>query len=117
MITQEELKRLLHYNPDTGNFTWLVKRGSHAAIRRAGYYHNKNKYKNSFGYRKIEIYDIQYFEHRLAWLYVYGLLPPDDMHIDHINGCHDDNRIVNLRVVTPFENTQFVAERNQTKKI
>lgn len=28
MITQEQLKQLIHYNPDTGLFTWTVTRGN-----------------------------------------------------------------------------------------
>ena len=56
------------------------------------------------GYRTISIKSKLYYEHRLVWLYHYNKWPSD--RIDHINGIRDDNRIANLRNVTPGENTQ-----------
>jgi hypothetical protein len=43
--------------------------------------------------------------HRLVWEHVHGPIP-DGMHIDHINGVKSDNRIANLRLVTPSQNAQ-----------
>ena len=42
--------------------------------------------------------------HRLAWMMAHGEWPAGQ--IDHINGVRDDNRIVNLRVVTNRINAQ-----------
>ena len=39
--------------------------------------------------------------HRLVWALVYGRFPSQ---IDHVNGNRKDNRIENLREVTPSEN-------------
>jgi transcriptional regulator CtsR len=43
--------------------------------------------------------------HRIIWESVYGPIP-EGMQINHINGVKDDNRIANLELVTPSENTK-----------
>ena len=96
MITQSELKQLLNYNPDTGEFTWLkpnsyfTKAGSIAGTI------DTNKY------RRIRVNGKRYMAHRLAWLYMTGNFP--DKYIDHINHSVDDNAISNLRQATPSQN-------------
>lgn len=54
------------------------------------------------GYIAICVKTKTYKAHRLAWLYVYGEMPKNQ--IDHINGIKDDNRIDNLREATASEN-------------
>ena len=56
------------------------------------------------GYRVIRVFGRRYYAHRLAWLYVYGKWP--DNQIDHINGNKDDNRITNLRNASSCQNNQ-----------
>ena len=96
-LTQSYLKERLHYDPETGIFTWAVGCKGNRAGDAAG------SLKPS-GYRQIMIDGRLYRAHRLAWLYVYGKWPADL--IDHINGLRDDNRIVNLREATAAENQQ-----------
>ena len=94
MITQKELKELLHYDPDTGVFTWKVQRGK---VKRGDIAGCKDKE----GYPMVTISRRMYFAHRLAWLYVYGEWPSL---VDHINRDKSDNRIKNLRIATNQEN-------------
>jgi len=86
MITQKELKELLHYAPDTGLFTRRITRHNHAAGSVVGFDHQ--------GYRRTRIDKKNYMLHRLAFLYMEGDLPPA---VDHINRVRDDNRWCNLR--------------------
>ena len=99
MITQKRLKEVLHYNPDTGLFTWIAHRQGVKVGSSAG---NTTVQ----GYRIIGIDGKRYMAHRAAWLYMTGSWPKNQ--IDHINHIRDDNRIINLREVTHKEN-----KRNQ----
>lgn len=45
------------------------------------------------------------FVHRLVWITFMGKIP-DNLQIDHINRIKNDNRLDNLRLVTPSENSQ-----------
>jgi len=91
-LTAQRLRELLHYNEDTGEFTWIVSRGNQ--FSKPGM---KAGFKDTYGHLGIEIDGKRYLSHRLAWLYVYGKWP--DRQIDHINRIRDDNRIQNLRDV------------------
>ena len=93
ILSQDKLKELLTYDPNTGEFRWI---NSGPGIRRvvAGWGTDQ-------GYIKIGVNGGEYLAHRLAFLYVYGYMPK---HIDHINHIRNDNRIVNLRSVEKREN-------------
>jgi len=108
MITQTELKKRLHYNPDTGIFTWLPRPLESFGTVGAGKAWNTrlaNKptgYVNKLGYLIIGIDDKLHKSHRLAFLYMAGEFPKDQ--VDHINHARGDNRWKNLREVSPQEN-------------
>lgn len=106
-LTAERVRELLSYNPDTGEFLWLVSGRGVAAGRIAGGLHCD-------GYRSICVKNKVYMAHRLAFLYVYGRWPANE--IDHINGARSDNRIANLREATASENqgNQRKARSNST---
>lgn len=97
-IDLPELRRILHYNKKTGEFTNRITRHSRAVAGTVA-----GAYKTG-GYLQIQILNSVYLSHRLAWFYVYGEWPVGQ--IDHINGTRDDNRLCNLRVVTPQQNKQ-----------
>lgn len=111
MITQEYLRELLDHNHDTGIFTWNPRPLYLFSSKRAFSTWNARysmKIAGSIracdGYVNITIDNKHYFAHRLAWLYVNGIMPTYE--IDHINGVKHDNRIVNLREVTSSGNKQ-----------
>lgn len=99
MITQERLKELLSYDPDTGVFTWKVSRGNCKSCDKAGSIAAGSGGKS---YLQIMVDGKRYLAHRLAWIHRHGHFPPHE--IDHINGDGVDNRLCNLRSVTGSEN-------------
>lgn len=108
-ISAARLRELLYYNPETGVFTWRFSRKGRKGVAgsQAGTQHRK-------GYRYITLDRLRESEHRLAWLYVHGMLPCSE--VDHINGKRDDNRLANLRVVDPTTNRENLhAAKTQNK--
>jgi len=108
-VTQARLFELLAYSPETGDFTWNESRSRTAkAGDIAGSY-------QQHGYLNIKIDGRTYRSHRLAWLYVHGRWPAEQ--IDHVNGVRDDNRIANLREATVGQNHQNRAvQKNSTSR-
>lgn len=101
--TLSRTRELLSYSPDTGVFTWRCNRQGHAkAMTEAG--------SLSHGYVMIKIDQRRYASHRLAWLWMTGKWPSQDL--DHINGVRNDNRFVNLREATPIQNGQNQRKAN-----
>ena len=96
--TAQRLRELLAYDPATGIFTWRVSRGG-AKGRAAGHLDRD-------GYLRVMIDGAQYYAHRLAWLYMTGEWPANQM--DHKNGETGDNRFVNLREATRSQNQKNV---------
>lgn len=48
--------------------------------------------------------------HRIVWIAKYGI-PEDGLIVDHINGIKTDNRITNLQLLSPKENSTKAAEQ------
>lgn len=80
IITQQFIKELLNYDPDTGIFTWVKSKGTAKKGSLVGSVCNQR----GKCYNTIMINGKSYYAHRLAWLYVYGMFPEEDT--DHING-------------------------------
>jgi hypothetical protein len=98
-MNQERLKELLTYDPDTGDFFWNVDK---SRVAKEG--QKCSGKSTSTGYLRIGIDGKRYLTHRLAWLYIHGKFPLNDL--DHINRIRTDNRLCNLREATRAENLQ-----------
>lgn len=98
-LTQERLKEVLHYDPETGVFTRIRKTSNRHKVGDVAGCVDKAR-----GYVRIQIDGVLWLAHRLAWLYVYGVTPTGQ--IDHINRTKTDNSIRNLRDTTSTENNQ-----------
>jgi hypothetical protein len=104
ILTQEHLKSVLQYDPDTGIFVWKKKVNRRVVIgSEAGCIAN--------GYISIRVAGRIYRAHRLAWLYMTGNFPRKE-YIDHINGVRADNKWLNLREATNSENCFNSAKRS-----
>lgn len=94
-MRQEYLKRVLEYDPDTGVFIWVrITKGVNVGTRAGSI--------NDQGYRTIMIDGANYPAARLAWLYMTGSFPKND--VDHINRTRNDDRWINLREATRSQN-------------
>ena len=103
-LTQDRLKELLHYNKNTGIFTWKIRKGNSVVGDVAGCL-------DSYGYVIITIDRKLYKSHRLAFLYIEGYFPENV--IDHKNGKKNNNKWDNLRHVSQTCNRQ---NNKKTKK-
>ena len=92
ILTQEFLKE--HFEYRDGHLWWVKPTGKRVKVgQQFGSY--------SKGYRQGQLKGKDYLEHRLIWLYHYGVWHKE---LDHINGIRDDNRIENLRGATNQQN-------------
>jgi hypothetical protein len=92
-ITQDKVKELFEYRD--GSLFWKVKLNQRILIGlKAGAF-------DKDGYVCIKINKKAYKEHRLIYIYHYGVCPD---FIDHMNCVRDDNRIENLRLATSAQN-------------
>jgi len=101
-ITQEELKRLLHYDPDTGAFAWKVDKGTRAKVGCAA---GNVSFNDGRSLVQIRINGRTYRAHWLVWLYMTGEFPSDGEIVKHVDGDALDNRWSNL-VKTTRNNTK-----------
>lgn len=104
-ISQEQLRELLDYDPETGFLTWKPRGlemfnserafkswNSRYANKRAGC---ETVIRRGYRLRKINIFGQSLREHRVIWVWMTGEYGPDQ--IDHENRDATDNRWVNMR--------------------
>ncbi len=108
-LDQKRLKELLHYDPETGVFRWLVsKRGNRGVI--AG---DIAGCVGGNGYWVISVERHRDTGHRFAWLYMTGEWPENE--VDHVDRDRANNRWENLRAATRQQNTWNVpGKKNRT---
>lgn len=103
-VTQERLREVLNYDPETGMFTWRVPRkGTGGVGSVAGRVNPGN------GYIDICVDYRRYLGHRLAWLYMTGEWPTND--VDHKDRVRTNNAWSNLRAATRAQNLANAGRR------
>jgi hypothetical protein len=80
---------------------WITRYGNEAFT----FVFNNRYYRGSFNYKSI-------FAHQVIMYLFYGKWSSKELHIDHMDGNSLNNKIDNLRFVTPIEN-----QRNLNNKV
>jgi len=101
-MTDDELydhvSRYLHYDPDTGIFTWKVAVGGRKEIPAGSQAGSVNRVGSTLLPRVIiTLKSKRYYAHKLAFLLSHKKMPTGQ--VDHINHDTLDNRLINLRIV------------------
>jgi hypothetical protein len=94
MLSQDLLKSILDYNPETGEFIWLVRRGRCAAGSVAGSIRVRKDRNLLLRYLSIRIDGVLYPAHHVAFIYMTGTSPTL---IDHKDSNGLNNRWLNLK--------------------
>lgn len=128
------MEAILETFKDIPGYEGLYQVSDCGCVRSLNYKGNKRiKYlrntKHQTDYEGIDLYRDgkrkRFYIHRLVWE-AFNCPIPDGYEIDHINGIRDDNRLVNLRVVTSKENSnnpitrerylEAISQRSQNQK-
>lgn len=127
-VTPEEVRTLLQYEPDTGLLFWRARSvdwfsgNTTAADRAMRKWNTRWAGKpaigtQSNGYLTGHINRVQVYAHRIAWMYYHNAQIAEGMYLDHINGDRTDNRITNLRAVTPQQSAFNLPSRSQARQM
>lgn len=116
MLTADEARNIWRYNPDTGEFFWLVPAwgGKIPAGSPAGTISGDGAGRADRRVFLLKYRGQMYRAHRVAWLITIGKWPSNQ--IDHINGDPLDNRFCNLREATRHQNMHNTKKRAGTSR-
>ena len=112
-INQKIVREFLHYDPMTGEFVWNTRnRKWFKSSRDCKAWNTLYSQKltgslricNRKQYKTISLFAKNYYTHRLAFMYMIGEWPENQ--VDHINGDGTDNRWENLREVDVIGNAR-----------
>lgn len=87
-ISQQQLRSLLNYDPESGTFRWHDGRVAGSP-------------RDARGYIRIGVGPKRFYAQRLAFIYMTGACPA---YIDHIDGDKANNGWANLRAATKAQN-------------
>lgn len=112
-IPPQYIRDSLDYDPETGNFTWRIRRDRTDRWNAA--WAGQPAGSSSCGYVIIKLSGAKaaFGAHRVAWAHYYGAWPLGE--IDHINGIKNDNRIVNLREATRSQNMANTRKKAKSR--
>ena len=98
-LTQERLKEVLSYDPETGIFRWISPSSNRIHVgERAGAV-------GANGRRFITIDGETFQAHRLAWFYVHAEWPDGD--IKQLNGDYEDCSLANLQPISRIQQARL----------
>jgi hypothetical protein len=102
LLSRHRLIDVLSYDPLSGQFTWIKPQSNRV---RAGTVAGFKEH----GYTLIGIDGAKFRAHRLAWLYVHGEWPKED--VDHRDRDRCNNAIANLREASRTQNNGNLPKR------
>ena len=105
-LTAARLREILDYSIVSGRFYWRESRGRVHAGQRAGS-------PNKDGYMQIGIDGCSHYAHRLAFLWLHGTWPPEE--IDHADGIKANCQWINLRCASRLLNSENMRPGRRRK--
>lgn len=124
--SQERLNELFSYDAATGDLLWRPRNRSEFKEDRSFNIFKKRFEGKPTGCRtfhkqsgrraslRVILFARSYKAHRIIWKMLNGDIP-DGMLVDHVNGDPFDNRLMNLRIATPAENTRNSAKSRRNR--
>jgi hypothetical protein len=119
-ITPGYLHECFVLNSEVGALTWKARPVTHFSnsMRHrqwvSKWAHRAAGWVSDRGYCMIRVGGISTSAHRVIWEMTNGPIP-DGMEIDHANGVKNDNRPLNLRLVTRRQNSQNKGVRADSR--